>query len=321
MSTKRVLVTDHIFESLDIEESVLAPLGCEVELAPADDEETLVELAADVVAILVCFAQLSERVIEAASPTCRVISRYGIGFDNIDVAAATNRGIPVTRVPDYCIEEVADHAMALLLGLARSVNRADRDVRAGSWKVPHGTVHRLRGSRLAVIGTGKIGAALIERALPFGLEIVAYDPYREPWDLPVERAETVLEAVAEADLISLHAPLTDETHHLIDAELIDGMRRAPIVVNTSRGPLIDTLAAANALAEGKLRGLGIDVAENEPLEDNHPLRDFENVVITPHMGFYSVEAEEELQTRAARAVADALEHRQPENVVNPEVYS
>ena len=183
----------------------------------------------------------------AAEAGCRIISRYGIGYDNIDVAAATERGLLVTYVPDYCLDEVADHAMALLLALARGVHHAGLAVRGGDWAVPQGAVHRLHGSRLAVIGVGGIGRRVVDRARAFGIEAVGVDPYLEEWNVAAERATSFADAVAEADFVSLHVPLTDENRHLIDAESIAVMRRAPIIVNTARGPLVDMDAAVEAL--------------------------------------------------------------------------
>jgi D-3-phosphoglycerate dehydrogenase len=315
----KVLVTDHVFEDLETEREILEPLGCELVLAPDTGESELVAAARDVQAILACYASVTAPVIEAAAEGgCRVISRYGIGYDNIDVEAATANGIVVTYIPDYCIEEVADHAMALLLSLARGVVPAAAGVREGEWSVPHGTVHRMRGTRLALIGVGAIGRAVLSRAVAFGVEVVGYDPYLEPWDLDAERAETVAEAVAEADFISLHAPLTPRTRHIVDADAIAAMRRAPILVNTARGPLVDMEAAADALEAGRLGGVALDVTEVEPPPADHPLRRHPRAVLTPHMGFYSVEALTELQRRAAQEVARALRGEPPDRPVNPE---
>jgi D-3-phosphoglycerate dehydrogenase len=316
----KVLVTDHVFEHLERERAILEPLGCELVLAPATAEADLVEAVRDADAMLVCYAAVTAPVIEAAAQAgCRVISRYGIGYDNIDVDAATANGVLVTYVPDYCINEVADHAMALLLALARGVHPAALAVRAGDWAVPHGTVHRLRGARLALIGVGAIGRAVLERTRAFGIETVGFDPYVEDWKLEAERADTLADAVAEADFISLHAPLTDETRHIIDAESIGLMRRAPILINTARGPLVDMDAAAEALEDGRLGGVALDVTEVEPPPADHPLRSHPRAILTPHMGFYSVEALAELQRRAAEEVASALQGAPPSRPVNPEV--
>ena len=246
---RRVLVTDHVFADLETERSILEPLGAEVELADGTSEAELVEAAGDADAILVCFAKIPEAVVAAAAEGgCKIISRYGIGYDNIDIAAATERGILVTYVPDYCLDEVADHSMALLLALARGVHHAGLAVRAGDWTVPQGAVHRLRGRRLALIGVGGVGSRMAERARAFGIETVAFDPFIEDWSaIPAEPTDSFADAVAEADFISLHVPLTEENRHLIGAESIAGMNRAPIIVNTARGPLVDADAAAEAL--------------------------------------------------------------------------
>jgi phosphoglycerate dehydrogenase-like enzyme len=191
----------------------------------------------------------------------------------------------------------------------------------GEWRVPHGEVHRLRGRRLAVIGVGGIGARVVDRAAAFGIEPIGFDPYIEEWRVAADRAASFAEAVAEADLVSLHVPLTDENRHLIDAESIAGMRRAPVVVNTARGPLVDADAALNALETGALAGVGLDVMETEPPPPDHPLRSHPRAVLTPHMAFYSVEAQAELQRRAAEEVVRALTGSAPDRPVNPEVLS
>jgi D-3-phosphoglycerate dehydrogenase len=316
----KILVTDHVFEHLDRERELLEPLGCELVLAPGTEEAQLVDAVRDADAMLVCYAAVTAPVVEAAAEAgCRVISRYGIGYDNIDVDAATANGVLVTYVPDYCIDEVADHTLAMLLALARGVHPAALAVRGGEWSVPHGTVHRLRGARLALIGVGAIGRAVLERARAFGIEVVGVDPYVDDWSVDAERAETLADAVAEADFISLHAPLTEETRHVIDAESIALMRRSPIVVNTARGPLVDMDAAADALEAGRLGGIALDVTEVEPPPADHPLRRHPRAILTPHMGFYSVEAQAELQRRAADEVARALRGEPPGRPVNPQV--
>jgi D-3-phosphoglycerate dehydrogenase / 2-oxoglutarate reductase len=315
-----VLVTDHVFADLDTERSILEPHGAAVVLAPGTSEAELIEAAGDCEAMLVCFARVPESVVAAAADGgCKIISRYGIGYDNIDIDAATERGLLVTYVPDYCLDEVADHSLALLLALARGVHPAALAVREGDWTVPHGAVHRLRGQRLAVIGVGGVGARVVERARAFGIEPIGFDPYVKDWQIPAERAQNFEEAVAEADFVSLHVPLTEESHHLIDAESIAGMHRAPILVNTARGALVDADAAVEALDSGQLGGIALDVTEAEPPPPDHPLRSHPRAVLTPHMAFYSVEAQAELQRRAAEEVARALTGEAPDRPVNPEV--
>ena len=316
----KVLVTDHVFAHLDVERSILEPLGAELVEAPGTSEAELIEAVSDADAMLVCYAKVTKPVVDAAADAgVRIMSRYGIGFDNIDIDAATERDVLVTYVPDYCLDDVADHAMTLLLMLARRAHQAALAVRDGEWAVPHGEVHRLQGRRLALIGTGGIGRRMIDRALGFGVEVVGFDPYLDPWDIEAEKVESFEEAIAEADFISLHVPLTDETRHLINAESIASMNRTPIVINTARGPLVAMDDAAAALDSGQLGGIGLDVTEIEPPPEDHPLRTHPRAVLTPHMGFYSIEAVQELQRRAAEEIARSLRDEAPDRPVNPEV--
>jgi D-3-phosphoglycerate dehydrogenase len=313
-----VLVTDQVFGRLDIERAALAEIGYSLREAPAADEETLAELAGEAAGMLVCYARIGPRVVEAAG-RCRVISRYGVGVDNVDVDAATRAGILVTYVPDYCLDEVADHTLALLLAASRNLLRGTLDVRSGGWAIPKAGIRRLQGRRLALIGVGRIGLRVAHRALAFGLEVVGYDPVASEWEAGLRRAPTLEEAIAEADIVSLHAPLTPENRHLIGEETIAVMRRAPLVVNTSRGGLVDLDAAARALDDGRLSGLALDVTEAEPLPAGHPLRTDPRALVTPHMAFYSAEALDELQRRAVDEVVRALTGVSPRCPVNPEV--
>lgn len=313
-----VLVTDHVFGGLETERAALAEIGYQLEQAPASDVATLERAARAAAGILVCYAQLPERVVRAAaSAGCRIIARYGIGVDNVDVDAATRAGIQVTNVPDYCLDEVADHTLALLLAAARNLVGASRSVREGEWSVPQGQVHRLAGRRLALIGLGRIGRRVAARARPFGYDVVGYDPFvKDRSDTNIAPVESIQAAIAEADAISLHAPLTADTHHLIDDAAIDRMRRSPILINTSRGPLINLQAATRALDNGRLSALAIDVTEPEPLPADHPLRRHPRAIVTPHMSYYSAEAQHELQRRATDEVIAALTNQPPRCPVN-----
>jgi D-3-phosphoglycerate dehydrogenase len=257
----------------------------------------------------VCFAQVDASVIEAADE-CRIIARYGIGVDNVDVEAATRKGIQVTNVPDYCLDEVADHAMALLLAAARGVVDAAIGVRSGDWTVPQENIHRIAGRRLALIGAGRIGRKVADRARAFGYEVVVYDPYAD------DSVASVGEAVSGADAVSIHAPLTDETRHIIGPESLAAMERRPIIVNTSRGGLVDLEAVTRALDEDRLSAVALDVTEPEPLPADHPLRTHPRAIVTPHMSFYSEEAQAELQRRAVEEVVRALTGEAPRCPVN-----
>ncbi len=314
----RVVVTDHVFDGIEIERSVLAPLGADVVVAPAADEDTLTDLARGADALLVCYAKVTRAVVDAAAEGgVRIISRYGVGYDNVDVDAASASGILVTNVPDYCLDEVADHTFALLLSAARGVVRAATTLREGGWAVPQEGIHSLRGRQLTLVGIGRIGSKTAERALAFGLRVVAYDPYiTEAPIAGIELSGSLEEALREADFVSLHAPMTPENRHLIGEETIAQMSRAPVLINTSRGGLVDLAAATAALESGRLAGVALDVTEPEPLPEDHPLRRHPRAIVTPHMAFYSVEAQDELQRRAAEEVARALTGEAPRSPVN-----
>jgi D-3-phosphoglycerate dehydrogenase len=312
----RVLITDPVAADVIVETEALAPLAADVAVSPAADEETLISQVSEVDAILVTYAPISARVI-AAAPRCKIIARLGIGYDNVDVAAASEAGVVVTNVPDYCLDEVADHTMALLLASARNIVTAVNRVREGEWDGGRGEIHRLRGRRLALVGVGGVGRRVAVRAQSFGLSVIAFDPYIKQWDLPgVDRAGTLEEAVSEADFISLHSPLTDLTAHVVDADLIGLMRRKPVIVNTSRGGLIDHDALLAGIDAGEVAAAALDVTEPEPPSSEHRLRHDPRVIVTPHMAFYSIEAGEELRRRAATEVVRVLSGQAPEHAVN-----
>jgi len=317
----RVVVTDHVFGDLDITRSVLEPLHVEITVAPAADESTLARFAEEADALMVCYAKITAPVVDAAAAGgCRVIARSGIGYDNIDVEAATRHGILVTYVPDYCLDEVADHTLALLLSAVRVIPSACLIVRSGRWSLPRTNIHRLQGCRLALLGFGRIGRKVAERARAFGMQVIVYDPFLPEGSLDgVERAKGLEQAVAGADFISLHAPMTPENYHLIDDAAITLMRRSPLIVNTARGGLLDLDAVTRALDDGRLSGVALDVTEIEPLPADHPLRGHPRALVTPHMGYYSVEAQEELERRTADEIARALRGEPPRCPINPEV--
>jgi D-3-phosphoglycerate dehydrogenase len=296
---------------------VLAGLA-EVELAPSKDEATLREIAADADALLNCYAQLQGDLIRSLR-RCRVIARYGIGVDTVDVAAASTAGIMVTNVPDYCIDEVSDHALALMLALVRGLVRAVPATRAGTWDLATvRPLRRLRGQTLALIGFGRIGRAVAAKSAPLGLRILAYDPYLAPDAIRAGGAEPadLPSALREADILSIHAPLTSETRHLIDAAALEQMKSSAFLVNTARGALVDTRALTAALEAGRLAGAALDVLESEPPPGDLELLRLPNVILTPHSAFYSEESLIESQTRAAEEVARVLRGERPRSLVN-----
>ena len=315
-----VAVTDYVFASLEPEKKVLAPLDVELRAAQCKSEEEIIKLTQGADAILNCYAKMTARVIEKLD-RCKIIARYGIGVDNVDLAAATRAKIVVTNVPDYCIDEVSDHALALLLALERQISAADRAVKGGAWDVvAHAGVRRLRGQTLGLIGFGKIGMALAAKARAFGLRILAYDPYLDAAALAARGAEGVTfdRLLAESDVVSIHVPLSPETRNLIGARELARMKPTAFLINTSRGGIVDEQALAEALKAGRIAGAALDVLLVEPPTADHPLRQLPNVILTPHLAFYSRESVVELQTKAAEEVARALKGEPPRSPVNPE---
>jgi D-3-phosphoglycerate dehydrogenase / 2-oxoglutarate reductase len=316
-----VLITDYTWPSTDPEAGVLAEVGARLVLAETGEEPELVELVRDADAILTCFAKVTPAVI-AAGERLQVIGRYGIGVDNIAVGEATRRLIPVTNVPAYCQDEVAEHALALLLSHARSLRSYERAVRSGDWALSRGApIHRVAGSVLGIVGFGKIGRTLCEKARGLGLQVLAHDPVVPGEQIRAAGAEpaSLGELAARADFVSLHVPLTDATRGLVGGEFLQAMKPSAFLVNTARAGLIDQEALCQALAEGWIAGAGIDVFDPERLPPEHPLLAEESLAPTPHVAFYSEESVLELELRAARNVADVLAGRRPDAVVNPEV--
>jgi phosphoglycerate dehydrogenase-like enzyme len=318
MPVGRVLLTDNIFASLDEFQTELEPLGLKLEQARASDEATLVDMVRNAVAMIVVYAKITDPVIAAAAAAgCRVISRCGIGYDNIDIESATRHGVQVTYVPDYCLDEVADHTIAMLLAFARGLVPSVLATRSGEWKAPREAMHRMHGRTLALVGVGRIGRRVAARAQALGLAVIAYDPYVREWDLPgVSRASSLEAALEAADFVSLHAPLTTENHHLVSDKTLAMMKRKPLLINTARGGLVDLDAVSAALSGGGLAGVALDVFEVEPLRADHPLRTHPRALITPHAAYYSIESEAELKHRAAEEVARAFRGEAPRCPVN-----
>lgn len=314
----RVLVTDYVWPNLDIEEQVLGEVGAELMVARRGDEDELRSLAPEADAILTCFRQVSGDTIRAAT-RCLTIARYGVGVDNIDVDVATAEGIVVTNVPDYCVDEVSDHAMALLLCAARRVTIYDRSVRAGEWSAEVGMpIPRIRGLTLGIVGLGRIGQAVARKASVFGLRLLAYDPY-PPSDDEIMQMVNLVDLdtlLRESDFVTVHAPLTPETEGLIGEVSLHKMKTTAWLVNTSRGGLVDTTALCKGIQEGWLAGAALDVLPNEPPEEDDPLRSLPNVILTPHVSFYSEGSLAELERRAAEHAAQVLRGDIPTNVVN-----
>lgn len=315
----RIVITDCDHGTIETEQQAAADAGVELTLANCADEQAVIEAAADADGVIVQYAPITASVLDAL-PKLAVVSRYGVGVDTVDLAAAHARGVTVCNVPDYGTEDVSDHAIALAVSLLRGIPQLDRRMRQGAYDLdPVKPLHRLRGRTFGVVGLGRIGAATARKARALGFEIVAYDPVVDtaPEGLDGMELLGLEDLLRRVDVLSLHAPLIASTHHLLNADTLALMHRESIVVNTSRGGLIDTEALTDALERGQILGAALDVVENEPLEPSHRLYDLPNVVITPHAGWYSEESFAELKRRAAEnAIAGALGQR-PRNVVAP----
>jgi D-3-phosphoglycerate dehydrogenase len=316
-----IAITDYVFPSLDPERAVLEPLGVELRPQQCRSDDEIIALARDAEAVLNCYAKMTARVIEKLK-RCKIIARYGIGVDNVDLAAATKAKILVTNVPDYCIDEVSDHALTLLLALARRLTAADGAVKAGGWDVvAHAGIRRLRGQTLGLLGFGKIAKALASKVEPLGMKVLVYDPYLDPALIAQHGVEAVSldRLLAEADTVSIHVPLSPETRNIVGKRELARMKPTAFLINTSRGGIVDEQALAEALKAGRVGGAALDVLSVEPPPADHPLRQAPNVILTPHLAFYSRESLIELQTKAAEEVARALKGEPPRCPVNPEV--
>ncbi len=312
-----VIITDGMFPDHLIEKSVLEGTGI-VEKINWKSEVELASKITDADALLVQYAPITRNVLSRLE-RCKVIVRYGIGVDNIDLEAARQQGIQVCNVPDYCLNEVADHTIAMALASIRQIGSIDKDVRGGGWpsRLPQPV---LPFSKLdfCLVGFGRIAKEVARRALGLGFRVSVYDPYADPTVFEKEHvtASDVNELIAKADILSLHIPSTPETKHFINKNSIDKMKSSALIVNTSRGTLIDGNALADALAEGKIAGAALDVFEVEPLSLSNRLRNVPNVILSSHIAWYSEESLLKLQRNAAEEIRRVLCGQEPMHVVN-----
>ena len=314
----QVMITDCDHGSIEEEKEELGRIGTELILAQIRKEEDLIRVCKEADGLINQYAILNRNVLGHLTK-CKVVARYGVGVDSIDLKAATDLGIIVANVPDYCIDEVASHAVAMLLTLIRKTVFFDRKVKSSHWDFRQGPpIHRIQGKTLGLIGCGKIGFEVAKRMSAFGVKVITFDPYLEKVSegIELEDFDTVLK---ESDFISIHCPLNDSTRHLIGDEALKKMEKKPMIINTSRGPIVDERALIQALEQGLISGAGLDVLEKEPPDDQNSLLKMENVILSPHVGFYSEESISELKRRTAKNVADVLRGKRPASVVNREV--
>lgn len=319
MTRFRVLLTDRAWPDTSIEQQIVSELDAEIVEPRSCDEAGLIQVAASADAIATNWAKVTEAVIRAC-PQCRIIARTGIGIDNIDLRTATELGIPVTNCPDYCVGEVSDHALGLLLACARRIGHFHLRTKQGEYNpaTPF-PMQRIAGQTLGLVGLGQIARTLVPKARALGLRIIASTPSGNDYGTGVAMV-SFDRLLGDSDYISIHAPLTPASRHLFNERSLARMRPTAYLINSSRGGLIDHSALAAALQQGRLAGAALDVFEPEPPDLSHPLFKDERVIATPHAAFVSEQAIVQLRTETMQKVVAALSGRRPDNVLNPQIY-
>ena len=313
----RVLMTDRAWPDTEIETAILRGADAELIEAPSTDEATLAALAADVDAIATTWARVTDVVIRN-SPRCRIISRFGIGLDNIAVLTATELGIPVTNCPDYCVSEVSDHALGLILACARRIGFFHWRTKRGEYNLGAATtMRRLSGQTVGLVGLGRIAQELVPKLRALGLNVLSNTPSGSDHGTGCQMV-TLSELLEQSDFVSLHAPLVAGTRHMINAERLRFMKPTAYLINTSRGGLVDPIALWEALQKNQIAGAALDVFEPEPPNLMDPLYCDERVIVTPHAAFVSAESLISMRTQAIEQVVQALRGERPNNVVNPQ---
>jgi len=315
----RVLITDRAWSDTCIERAILAPIDGDIIEPGSSDEATLVDMAPEVDAIATNWARVTETVIRAAR-RCRIVSRFGIGVDNIAVNTATECGIPVTNCPDYCVSEVSDHALGLLLACARRIGFFHCRTKRGEYKLSSSApMQRISGQTLGIVGLGQIARVLVPKAIALGLRVIASTPSGNDYGTGVPMV-SFDELLASSDYISIHAPLTPQTRHMFAADEFSRMRRTAYLINTSRGGLVDHEALFLALNQNQIAGAALDVFDPEPPDLSQPLFQDERVIVTPHAAFVSEQALHQMRTQAMQHIVSALSGHRPQNVINPQIY-
>ena len=316
----KTAITDYTFPDLDVEKGILEPLGSEIVSGHCKTPQAVIELARDCDYVIVQFAPLDADVINALEKT-KVIVRYGIGYDNVDVVAARARNIDVCNIPDYCVEEVADHTMSFILAVTRGVIPNCLRLRGGNWGlgVRIEQMKCLRDMTVGVVGLGRIGRAVVERLKPFHCRIVVHDPLVDAREISAVGASSVsfAELLSVSNLVTLHCPANEHTRGLINGTTIAQMSAGSILVNVGRGGLVDTEALVAALQSGHLSAAALDVFDPEPLPAGHPLLTMDNVIVTAHIASASVPAARTLRETAANMIATAIRGEPLPNIVNP----
>lgn len=317
----KVVITDADFADFSLEQEELEKINAKLEVCQCKSEEELIEKTKDADGLLVQYADINRHVIESLEK-CKVIARYGIGVDTLDIQAATEHNICIVNVRDYCFDEVSTHAMTLALACIRKITLLNDSVKKGTWDVKIARpIYRLVNKTFGLIGYGSIGKVVARKAQAFGFNVISYDPYISAEIMREHHVEKVeLEQLIEtSDVISLHLPLNENTRNVISEKELKMMKETAFLINTSRGGLINEKDLYRALTEKWITGAGLDVLEKESFDPNNELLKLDNLIITPHAAFYSEDSLNDLQRMAAKGIAQVLEGKVPTFLVNKEV--
>ncbi|MBA7573023.1 Hydroxypyruvate reductase [subsurface metagenome] len=317
----KVVITEAEYKSFELEKEELNKVGAELIIGQCKSEDEIIEAAKDADGLIVQYASITRRIIESLKK-CKAIARYGIGVDSIDVEAATEHGICIVNVPEYCLDEVSDHTISLALACVRKVVMLNDAVKKGIWDFKISMpIFRLRNMKLGLVGFGNIARMVSSKAQAFGLSVIAYDPYISSVAMTQNNVKKVSlgDLLKEADIISLHLPLTKNTKYMFTEKEFKLMKDTAFIINTGRGPLIKERDLCRALSERWIAGAGLDVVEKEPIDPNSNLLKLDNIIITPHVAFYSDESLKDLQRSAAKGVAQVLNGEMTSSIVNKEV--
>ncbi|MBH60273.1 MAG: hydroxyacid dehydrogenase [Dehalococcoidia bacterium] len=314
----KIVISDYAWPNIDIEKDYFKSKS--IDLDVSSGKEDLIDKIKDADGLLFCFQDIDETVLRSAK-NLKAAQRYGIGVDNINIKVATELGIVVSNIPDYCIDEVSDHALSMILAINRMIVPDSKMVKLGKWNdvKKSNRVFRLSDATLGVVGFGRIGRRLANKAKALGLNVIAYDPYINEEVYDGVKLVSFDQVISSSDILSLHVPLTEETNHLISYKELEKMKENTILINVSRGGLIDEKALSEYLKSGKVRGVGLDVMEDHNPSSTNPLFEYENVIVTPHTAFFSQESSEELQIRSCEQLYGVLNGKKPKFLINHDV--
>lgn len=313
----KVVITDHSYMEFEEEKQVFESVGAKLKITQCKTEKEIIEVSKGAIGLINSEIPITRKVIESL-PDLKVIAKYGLGVDNIDLEAATDNNVFVANVPDYCQDEVSDHALALILTLSRKIVFLNQAVKQGKWSFSDGApLHRFNTQTVGLISYGSIARKLSKKLQAIGFKVIAFDPYFQKKNEETNVELVSLEELMKcSDVISIHSPLLTETYHMVNKEMLELAKPSAVIINTGRGPVINEKDLIDALKEGKISGAGLDVVEEEPVDISNPLLSMDNVILTPHIAFYSEESIQELKRKTALNVMDVLQGKKPRYLVN-----